>query len=190
MKDGSRLQHEGLELDERSLVERAQRGDQTAFRLLYDQHVDRVFRVTYRMTGSEDTAKECTQETFVRAFKNLEGFRGDAKFSTWVHSIGVNMALNALRSRKRGREVELDSTVAWRGTSASDPTLRDRIRQAVDALPDHFRTVFLMHDLEGYKHTEIAAALDVAVGTSKARLSRARAALRAALGDELKEYVS
>lgn len=192
--------HRDEQLDEHSLIGRAQAGDQVAFRTLYDNHVDRVFRVTYRMTGNEETARECTQETFVRAFNRLSDFRGDAKFSTWLHSIGVNMALNALRSRKRSREVGLDNVgldnvgsdnnVAWMGRSGGDPTIRDRIKQAVDGLPEHFRTVFLMHDLEGYKHTEIAASLDVAVGTSKARLSRARAALRAALGDELREYVS
>jgi len=176
-------------LDERSLIEQAQDGDQSAFRILYDTHVDRVYRLTYRMTGSEQTARECTQDAFVRAFNKLDEFRGDSKFSTWVHSIGVNMALNALRSRKRAREVELDRDIAWNGPRVGDPGLKDRIRAAVDRLPEHFRTVFLMHDLEGYKHTEIAEALDVAVGTSKARLSRARAALRAALGDELKEYV-
>ena len=177
-------------MDERSLIQRAQAGDQTAFRALYDDHVDRVFRLTYRMTGSEETATECTQDAFVKAFNKLGEFRGEAKFSTWVHSIGVNMALNALRSRKRTREVELNQELAWSGRERGDPTVRDRIRRAVDLLPEHFRTVFLMHDLEGYKHTEIAAALDVAVGTSKARLSRARAALRATLGDELREYVS
>ena len=177
-------------MDERLLIARAQAGDQAAFRTLYDGHVDRVFRVTYRMTGSEEAARECTQEAFVRAFNRLTDFRGDSKFSTWVHSIGVNMALNALRSRKRSREVELDQELAYRGREHGDPTVRDRIKEAVDTLPEHFRTVFLMHDLEGYKHTEIAEALDVAVGTSKARLSRARAQLRLALGDEMREYVS
>jgi len=177
-------------LDERLLIRRAQTGDQAAFRSLYDNHVDRVFRVTYRMTGSEEAARECTQEAFVRAFSRLESFRGESKFSTWIHSIGVNMALNTLRSRTRAREVTLDHELEWRGPEQGDPTVRDRIRDAVEALPEHQRTVFLMHDLEGFKHREIAETLGVAVGTSKARLSRARAALRSSLGEELREYVS
>ena len=181
-------------MDERILIRRAVEGDEDAFRVLYDDHVDRVFRLSYRMTGDEDVARECTQEAFIRAYRSLGRFQGGSRFSTWIHSIATNVTLNRLRKRKRQapRELPLDEMEPAGASRAdrNDPTVRDRIRVAVDGLPEIYRTVFLMHDLEGFKHPEIAGVLDIAVGTSKARLSRARAALRTALGDEMREYVS
>lgn len=162
-------------------------------RELYDTHVDRVFRLTFRMVGDEDTAQDCTQDAFVKAFRGLDSFRSDSRFSTWIHSIAVHSALNRLRTHKRTRGREVDMTempLADSGSRPTDPTLKDRIRTAVDGLSEIYRTVFLMHDVEGYKHSEIAESLDIAVGTSKARLFRARDALRKALGDEVREYVS
>lgn len=173
------------------LVERTLAGDERAFQELYERHVDRVFRLTYRMSGEDDLARDYTQETFVRAYKGLDRFRGDASFSTWVHSIAVSTTLNGLRQvkRRRGRERALDEGVhvAVR-TREPEPYLRTRLKEAIDRLPELYRTVFLMHDLEGYTHSEIAATLEVAEGTSKARLSRARAKLRAVLGDLSEEF--
>jgi RNA polymerase sigma-70 factor (ECF subfamily) len=177
---------------ERALIERAAAGDQRAFRTLYDDHVDRVYRLACRLAGEEELARDFTQEAFVRAFERLDQYRGDAAFSTWLHAIAVSVSLNGLRKAKRhrGRERSLEDA----GPLASpvrrpEPDLRQRLRRAVDALPELYRTVFLMHDLEGYRHKEIAAALGVAVGTSKARLFRARAKLRELLGEEMEEYV-
>lgn len=179
-------------MTESELVERAGKGDQIAFRSLYDQNVDRIYRLMHRMAGEQELAMDFTQEAFVRAYQRLEQFRGDAAFSTWLHSIAVSVALNGLRKvdrhRKRERSLEDVAPVATEG-GRSEPGLRERIDRAVDALPDIYRTVFLMHDLEGYSHGEIAASLGVAEGTSKARLSRARAKLRDALGPAMKEYV-
>ena len=180
-------------MDERLLVRRAAAGDQDAYRGLYDRNVDRIYRLAYRMTGDDVVARECTQEAFIQAFTQLGEFRGQSRFSTWLHSIAVNVTLNWMRRVKRqaSREVALDSGPTRSKPAAGvDPTVRDRIGEAVDRLPDIYRTVFLMHDVEGYKHREIADTLDIAVGTSKARLSRARLTLREQLGDELKEYVS
>ncbi len=178
-------------LDDRLLIRRACEGDDQAFRSLYDRHVDRIFRLAFRMTGDDTAAQECTQDAFVQAFRGLPAFKGDARFSTWIHTIAVNVTLNHLRrvKRHRSREMSLEANELPSKPGAADPTLGDRIRVAVNALPDIYRTVFLMHDLEGFKHPEIAGALQIAVGTSKARLSRARASLRAALGEEIKEYV-
>lgn len=174
------------------LIERAGKGDQGAFRLLYDDNVDRIYRLMYRMAGDQDLAMDFTQEAFVRAYQRLEQFRGDAAFSTWLHSIAVSVALNGLRKvdrhRKRERSLEDAAPVATK-RPVSEPGLRERIAGAVDALPDIYRTVFLMHDVEGYNHGEIAESLGVAEGTSKARLSRARAKLRDALGPAMREYV-
>lgn len=182
---------DGRVLKERQLIEQARAGDGPAFRRLYDTNVDRVYRLVFRMCGDDDLARDFTQEAFVRAYQRLAQFRGDAAFSTWLHSIAVSVALNGLRKvdrhRKRERPLEDVAPVASRQPGPSDPHLRDRLTQAIDGLPDIYRTVFLMHDVEGYNHAEIAASLDVAEGTSKARLSRARAKLREQLGDVVLE---
>ncbi|HZD04151.1 MAG TPA: sigma-70 family RNA polymerase sigma factor, partial [Longimicrobiales bacterium] len=168
-------------MNESELIEGVRAGDQRAFRRLYDRHVDRVYRLAYRMAGREDLALDFTQETFLRVWEKIHQFRGDAAFSTWLHSIAVSVSLNGLRKMDRHRKRERDlGDAAHIGTTRTglEPDLRDRLRDAIDRLPEIYRTVFLMHDLEGFNHQEIAATLDVAEGTSKARLSRARARLR------------
>lgn len=179
-------------LTDRELVEQAGKGDQVAFRALYDANVDRIYRLAYRMAGEEELARDFTQEAFLRAWQRLDQFRGDAAFSTWLHAIAVSVALNGLRKvdrhRKRERSLEDAAPVAAK-VGRLEPDARDRLRGAVDDLPEMYRTVFLMHDLEGYSHGEIAETLGVAEGTSKARLFRARAKLRASLGDAMQEYV-
>ena len=169
---------------QRALIERARRGDASALRALYDSHVDRIYRLTFRMTGLAETASELTQDTFVRAFAGIEGFREDSAFSTWLHSIAVSLTLNELKRRKRdrARNVELDDAMAMAESAPrSDPVLREKLLEAVNELPEGCRTVFMMHDAEGYTHQEIAAALGVSEGTSKAQLNRARGKLRVAL---------
>lgn len=180
-------------MDERHLLTRLRAGDPRAERELYEAHVDRVYRLAYRLTGEDALAQDCTQETFVRAFNGLRDFRGDAKLSTWLHRIAVSVTLNALRkvTRIRQRETGLeDVTMMDGGIRATDPDLKARLARAIDALPEGYRTVFVMHDVEGYTHEEIGAALGVQDGTSKAQLSRARAKLRAALADFAGEWMS
>jgi RNA polymerase sigma-70 factor (ECF subfamily) len=178
---------------ERQLVTRVLEGDPVAERELYDAHVDRVYRLTYRMTGDEDLAQEFTQETFIRAFEKLKGFRGDAALSTWLHSIAVSVVYNGMRKVKRlhKRHVDLkEGSGLSVNPGGADPDLKERLAAAVDDLPLGYRTVFVMHDVEGYKHEEIAAVLGVSSGTSKAQLSRARAKLRVALADFAEEWAS
>ena len=163
-------------------------GDRVAARELYDAHAPRVYRLAFRLTGDADLAREFTQDTFVRAFAQLPRFRGDAAFSTWVHRITVTVVANAMRRVKRlnTREVELDPAIPIRGGETafgSDPILRDRLQKAIDGLREIYRTTLIMHDLEGYTHTEIAQILGVAEGTCKSRLSVARAQLRETLSD-------
>jgi RNA polymerase sigma-70 factor (ECF subfamily) len=176
-------------LNETALIERAVDGDEAAAREIYDTHVDRVFRLCYRMAGDEDLAREFTQEAFIRAFDRLHQFRGDAALSTWLHSITVSVTLNGLRKVKRirSREVELDTATPGR-TRRAEPDLKERLRVAIDGLPDIYRAVFVMHDVEGYTHDEIGQTLDVAEGTSKARLFRARRMLREELAVFAQEY--
>ncbi|HSM35990.1 MAG TPA: sigma-70 family RNA polymerase sigma factor [Longimicrobiales bacterium] len=171
-------------MEEAALIERVLAGDPAAEREMFDLHVDRLYRLAFRMTGDEDLASDCVQEIFVRAFDRLPGFRREAALGTWLHSIGVSVVLNALRKRKRtsGREVSLDAVSAQGMSSArSSPLLRDRLKEAIDALPEEQRLVFVMYEVEGYSHAEIASALDIPQGTSKARLHYARRKLRALL---------
>jgi RNA polymerase sigma-70 factor (ECF subfamily) len=168
-------------LNDSQLIARVLSGDRVAERELYDAHVDRVFRLAYRMTGDEMMAEDYTQETFLRAFDKLEGFEGRSALSTWIHSIAVSVILSGLRKvkRLRNREAEMDaSTERSSAVPGTDVELKIRLHQAIDALPDELRMTFIMHDVEGYKHTEIAEIFDAPTGTIKSRLWRARQALR------------
>jgi RNA polymerase sigma-70 factor (ECF subfamily) len=173
-------------VDDRGLIARVLAGDPAAERALYDAHVDRVYRLVYRLAGDLDLAQDCVQETFIRAFQKLADFRGDSALSTWLGSIAISVTLNGLRKVKRFRQREValdDAPPLGRTTREADPDLKARLRAAIDGLPDGYRAVFVMHDVEGYTHEEIAATLGVQPGTSKAQLFRARAKLRAALAD-------
>lgn len=180
-------------MDDRTLVQRVKDGDPAAERALYDAHVDRVYGLAYRMTGDETLARDLTQDAFVRAFDRIDSFRGDSALSTWLHTVTTSVVLNGLRKVRRIREREADLDHA-RGTAQQDqraePDLRDRLHAAIAGLPDGYRKVFVMHDVEGYTHQEIARALGVAEGTSKAQLSRARAKLRVELADYAEEWVA
>jgi len=171
-------------LVDRQLVSRCLAGDALAERALYDAHVERVYRLMHRMAGDGDLAADFTQETFIRAFERLEQFRGDSSLSTWLHTIAVSVALNGMRKVKRirGRTENIDDTPALavepRGFTGD---LKLKLHAAIDALSAKLRPVFVMHDVEGYTHEEIAGTLGIPVGTSKARLFDARAKLRLAL---------
>ena len=169
---------------ERDLVGRAATGDPGAQRALYDRHVERVYRLAHRMTGDDDLAADITQDTFIRAFERMGEFRQESAFGTWLHRIAVTTALVAIRTRKRRdrRFGPLDEASAIGGPDAhGEVLLRDRLHAAIDGLADGYRTVFVMYELEGYSHQEIADTLGVAVATSKGQLFRAKQRLREAL---------
>jgi RNA polymerase sigma-70 factor, ECF subfamily len=180
-------------VDEQQLLREARAGDPAAERALYDAHVDRIYRLAYRLAGSDDLAQDFTQETFIRAFERLHDFRGESSLSTWLHSIALSVSLNGLRKVKRfhTRELDLDEAQGhgWSAREA-EPDLKARLAKAIDALAPGYRTVFVMHDVEGYTHEEIATALGLQPGTSKAQLSRARAKLREALADFAGEWTT
>jgi len=180
-------------VDETQLIARVRAGDSAAERSLYDAHVDRVYRLAYRLAGDDALAQDFTQETFIRAFDRLDSFRGEAAFSTWLHAITTTVVLNGLRKVKRFRQRETDIEDAHAVGSTrreANPDLKVRLTKAINALPEGYRTVFVMHDVEGYTHEEIGAALGVETGTSKAQLSRARAKLRVALADFAGEWTT
>jgi RNA polymerase sigma-70 factor (ECF subfamily) len=173
-------------VDDHALIARVIAGDPSAERALYDAHVDRVFRLVFRMAGDLDRAQDYTQEAFIRAFSRLHEFRGEAALSTWITSIAISVTLNGLRRQRRAhdREIQLDDAVALaRSPGEAEPDLKAKLHAAIDDLPEGYRAVFVMHDVEGYTHEEIGQALGVQPGTSKAQLFRARAKLRKALAD-------
>lgn len=167
-----------------TLVARARAGDADAQRALYDRHVGVVYRFIFRLSGRKESAEEWTQDTFVRAFSRLDQFRGEAAFATWLRTIALNLTRNGLATilRREAYAAPLDeANDVAHDTPMSDPDLADRLDAAIGALPQGTRAVYVMHDLEGYTHEEIASHLGIAEGTSKSQLSRARARLRVAL---------
>jgi RNA polymerase sigma-70 factor (ECF subfamily) len=180
-------------VQETQLIERVLAGDMSAARQLYDAHIGAVHRLAMRMTGDETLAQEAAQDTFVRAFQSLQRFRGEAAFATWIHRIAMSAILNAIRGRKRwnARRADIehaDHVIIDR--REAEPDLRTRLYSAIDALPDIYRTVFVLHDVEGHNHEEIGVLLGIPSGTSKARLSGARSKLRSALREFEGEWAS
>ena len=154
-------------------------GDVSAFERVYHAHLPRVHSLVRRMSGGRDT-DELTQDVFVRVWQKLGSFRGDSAFSTWLHRLAVNVVIERFRSdtirrqRVRGGDDVLESLPAL---SRSRDLSMD-FETALDTLPDGAREIFVLHDVEGYKHHEIASLLEISAGTSKAQLHRARMMLR------------
>jgi RNA polymerase sigma-70 factor (ECF subfamily) len=166
------------------VIQRAAAGDEAALRRIFDTYSDRVFRLAYRMTMDTQLAEDLTQDTFMRAFSRLHQFRGASRFGTWLHGVAASVTLNGLRSRRARwrREVPLESVGDQSRTAAApEPDVKDRLRNALQALPADQRVVLLMYDVEGYSHDEIADALGIGAGASRMRLARAREQMRRAL---------
>jgi RNA polymerase sigma-70 factor (ECF subfamily) len=177
--------------DANTLIHRAQQGDQAAFAALYREHVGRVYALCLRLTADPARAEELTQDAFVRAWERLASFRGESAFSSWLYRLTVNVVWLDLRTTRRrvarvfstGDPATLErpgeSVGEGRGSGALGLSLD--LERAVAALPAGAREVFVLHDVEGYRHDEIAELTGIAVGTSKAQLFRARRLLREAL---------
>ena len=166
------------------LVRRAQSGDVEAFQQVYREHVGRVFAVCVRMVGNSQRAEELTQDTFVRAWEMLGSFRGESAFSSWLHRVAVNIVLLNIRSAKRYQsrvESTGDITEHDQEDSIRFPGDRLDLEKAIAGLPPQARAIFVLHDIEGFKHEEIAEQMELAVGTTKAQLHRARKLLREVL---------
>jgi len=160
-------------------VQLAAAGDQLAFERLYHAHVARVHSLARRMLGGDD-ADEATQDVFVRAWEKLGTFRGEAAFGTWLHRLAINVILGRRQSRARRweRVVEGDQLVESLPSHRNHLELHMDFETAIGRLPKGAREVFVLHDVEGFKHHEIAEMMGVTTGTTKAQLHRARRALR------------
>ena len=161
-------------------------GDRVAFERLYRRHVDRVYTLCARMAGDRTRAEELTQDVFVRAWEKLHLFRGESSFGTWIHRLAVNVVLNARKSdnRRLSRvedDGEGDGIDRLPAAMPAAPGDRMDLEAAIAKLPPGARRVFTLHDVEGYKHEEIAEMLGVTSGATKAQLHRARMLLRGAL---------
>jgi RNA polymerase sigma-70 factor (ECF subfamily) len=173
----------GAGLSEAADVALAASGDQRAFERLYRQHVARIHSLARRMVGDDGDPDELTQDVFVRAWERLGTYRGEAAFGTWLHRLAVNTILNWRRSEASGRRhledrADVESVPGTRrGVGGEELDLE----KAIARLPPGAREVFVLHDVQGFRHEEIAAMTGVTTGTSKAQLHRARMLLRAQL---------
>jgi RNA polymerase sigma-70 factor, ECF subfamily len=179
----------GRDESQLSLVRRAQAGDEQAFATLFQQHKSRVYSVCLLMTKDVAEAEDLTQEAFLQVFRTVGSFRGDAAFSTWLYRVAVNTVLMKLRRRKAPPTVSLDEPVSaespslHRDLGKNDPELigvvdRIALRRAIEELPEGCRTIFALHEVEGYQHHEIAELLDCSIGNSKSQLHKAKLKLR------------
>lgn len=170
--------------DENTIAARARDGDMAAFEQLYRKHVGRVHAVCLRLAGNRTLAEECTQDAFVRAWESLAKFRGDSSFGTWVHRIAVNTVLERHRTQLRQAAwvtTKSDEILEAVPAEESEPGHGIDLEQCIAELPAAARMVFVLFDVEGRTHEEIAEMTGLAVGTSKAHLHRARRMLRARL---------
>jgi RNA polymerase sigma-70 factor, ECF subfamily len=176
---------------ERHLISRAKQGDQAAFAALFDAHQKRVYSICLRMTGNIAQAEDLTQDAFIQVFRKLGTFRGDSAFSTWLYRIAVNTVLMMFRKREL-RQISFDeparpgSSSASREPGRNDPQLLgiiDRIAliRAINQLPGGYRRIFVLHEVEGYEHQEIARLLRCSIGNSKSQLHKARLKIREVL---------
>jgi RNA polymerase sigma-70 factor, ECF subfamily len=173
------------------LIRCAQAGDSEAFSSLYEAHRRKVYSICLRITGEPSEAEDCTQEAFLQCFLRLSTFRGDSALSTWLHRLTVNVVLMRLRAnRRRPMSIELAPSTEHGGETSLLNLLRvedlqltgtiDRIAigRALGKLPPGYRTIFLLHDVKGLAHSEIARNLGCTIGTSKSQLHQARLQLR------------
>ncbi len=164
-----------------AIVRRAIDGDERAMRLLWNQHSPHVDAIVSRLAGDPDLAQDLAQEVWIQIFRALPSWRGDSKFSTWLHRVAVNRSLNALRRTRRLAAIEApieDHTVTVDHDEGTRTLLAESIEDACRHLPPGARTVFFLHDVEGYTHEEIASELGITAGGSKSQLFKARAKLR------------
>ncbi len=185
-------------MEEARAIRLAQQGDAAAFEQIYRAHSRRVYALCLRMIGNPAEAEEFTQDAFLQLFRKIHTFRGDSAFSTWLHRLTVNIVLMKLRKKtlpvdSLDESVEPDEETGKRAPELGGPDLRlngsiDRVhlQRAVDQLPPGYKQMFILHDVQGYRHEEIAGILGCSVGNCKSQLHKARMRLRELLHETLR----
>lgn len=191
---------QGDQLSEAEAIDRAKSGDAEAFEVLYNLHKRRVYSLCLRMTTNTADAEDLTQEAFLQLFRKIGTFRGESAFSTWLHRMAVNVVL--MRLRRKGLQVvpieetvETEEETPKKELGGQDPVLagsidRLQMQKAVGSLPPGYRTIFVLHDVEGYEHNEIAEIVGCSIGNSKSQLHKARMKLRDLLKTSRTEKVN
>jgi RNA polymerase sigma-70 factor (ECF subfamily) len=183
-------QQKATEAGEAEAIEKAKHGDPEAFQALYDRHKRRVYSLCLRMTANTAEAEDLTQEAFLQLYRKIATFRGESAFSTWLHRLSVNVVLMHLR--KKGLPVVSLEETTQGGTEEDTPKKdfgaedvalagsidRLQLQRAVESLPPGYRTIFVLHDVQGYEHNEIAGIVGCSIGNSKSQLHKARMKLR------------
>jgi RNA polymerase sigma-70 factor, ECF subfamily len=171
------------------LAKRCRNGDAGAFEELYRQHAGRLYNLAFRMAGSAHEAEDLLQEVFLHAYRKLGSFRGDSSLGTWLYRLGMNQCLDHLRGRqskmKQATEsLDEDGAAEPAAPMSSTPIAVNRVdlERAIGRLPEGCRAAFLLHDVEGFEHHEVASILGISEGTSKSQVHKARMKLRGMLG--------
>lgn len=163
------------------LIDRCKQGDEKAFQSVYKLYAKAMYNVSYRITGREEDAQDAVQESFISAYRNLHHYRGDASFGSWLKRIVVNRSINAIRARRMEllpEDGSFDRMEEEPQEIYREELTVDKVRNAIMALPDGYRSVLSLYLMEGYDHEEIAAILGISESTSKSQLNRAKAKLR------------
>jgi len=174
-----------------TLMRAIQKGDMVAFNAMVDRYKDRLMNVIGRMLSSQEEAEDIVQETFVRVYQHRQSFNFQHCFSTWIYTIGLNLARNELRKRRRFKFFEISELQGNEKELAVDPIIPSRLpemlNEAMDTLPRKYREAFLLRDIEEMPYEEVAKVLDVPLGTVKSRVNRARLMLREKLQPRMEE---
>ncbi len=161
------------------LIARAKAGDTAAFELLYRRYVNKVYSLCYRMTANKALSEELTQEAFIRVWQKLDLFHGDSSFDTWLHRLATNVVISNMRRKNLiDLQDDFNAMLNQQADRNSDTGVGMDLESAILKLPSGARQVFVLHDVEGYKHAEIAGMMEIAIGTSKTQLHRGRKLLR------------
>jgi RNA polymerase sigma-70 factor (ECF subfamily) len=185
-------------MPEADVIRLAQRGDSSAFERLYRMHSRRVYSLCLRMVGNTAEAEDLTQEAFLQLFRKISSFRGESAFSTWLHRLSVNVVLMKLRKKRmpetsleEATEPDEESGGPRRDFGTADLQLtgsvdRVHLQRAVEQLPPGYKAIFVLHDVQGYEHNEIAGIMGCSIGNSKSQLHKARMRLRELLHETLR----
>jgi RNA polymerase sigma-70 factor (ECF subfamily) len=192
-------QNQSSELAEADAIRLAQQGNEAAFECLYQLHKRRVYAICLRMVGNTNDAEDFTQEAFLQLFRKISTFRGESAFSTWLHRLAVNVVL--MRLRKKTAPVSSLDELTEPGDEGEGPRRdfgtpdlrltgsidRMNIERAIGQLPPGYRSVFVLHDVQGFEHNEIAKLMNCSIGNSKSQLHKARTRLRELLQERLRQ---